>query len=266
MDITGKTAIVTGSARGIGRGIALVLASNGADVVVADILEQGAREAAAEVEALGRKAMAHVVDVTDQSSVNRMVRETLDRFGRIDIVVNNAGTVAAPGWENREESNEDDWDDIYAVNVKGIVKVMDAVADHMKERRYGRIINIASVAGRQGYALNPPYCVSKAGVISLTQSKAQELAPYSITVNAICPGLIWTHMWERIATRLTNISADYKEMTPRQAFDRTVEGRTPLMCEQSPEDTGHLAAFLASDLASNITGQAINVDGGSRMN
>ena len=266
MDITGKTAIVTGSARGIGRGIALVLASNGADVVVADILEQGARETAVEVEALGRKAMACVVDVTDQGSVNRMVQETLDRFGKIDIVVNNAGTVAAPGWEQREENTEDDWDMIYEVNVKGVARTLDAVAVHMKQKRYGRIINIASVAGRQGYSLNPPYCVSKAGVISLTQSKASELAPYGITVNAICPGLIWTNMWERIATRLTIISADHKGMTPRQAFDKTIEGRTPLNREQSPEDMGHLAAFLASDLASNITGQAINVDGGSRMN
>ena len=266
MDVTGKVALVTGGGRGIGRGIALVLARNGADLAIGDLNLEDARSVAAEVEAMGRRATATSLDVTDQASVDQLVADVIARFGRIDILVNNAGIIAAPGWEQRERSNEDDWDMIYAVNVKGIAKVTDVVAAHMKERLYGKIVNISSVAGRQGNPGNPPYCVSKAGVISLTQGTASELAPYSINVNAICPGLLWTPMWERISYR-TSMSPDNPEgLTPRQLFERAVEARIPLKREQTPEDIGNLAAFLASDYALNITGQAINVSGGSSMN
>ena len=195
MDVTGKTALVTGGARGIGRGIAHVLASNGADVVVADIIQDEAREVATEVEARGRQAIASDVDVTDQDSVDRMVQDAIDRFGQIDILVNNAGVVGAPGWEERQETSEEDWDLSYEVNVKGMVRVTSAVSGHMKQRKYGKIINVSSVAGRKGGPFSPAYGVSKAGVISFTQSTASELAPYDINVNAICPGLIWTPMW-----------------------------------------------------------------------
>ena len=265
MDITGKTAIVTGGARGIGRGIALVLASNGADVVVADIIKDEAREVTTEVEARGRQAMACGVDVTDQDSVNCMVQDTIDRFGRIDILVNNAGTVGAPGWEQRQETTEEDWDMSYEVNVKGTVRVTGAVAGHMKQRRYGKIINVSSVAGRQGQPFSPAYSVSKAGVISFTQASALELAPYDVNVNAICPGLIWSPLWERIADRRSALFEDFEGLSPREVFDKVVRDSTPLKRGQTPEDMGYLAAFLASDYARNITGQAINVSGGSRM-
>ena len=126
-------------------------------------------------------------------------------------------------------------------------------------------MNIASGAGRQGGPGNPPYNVSKAGVISITQSYALELAPFNINVNAICPGLLWTPMWDRIATRNINMDDDLSGLTPRRAFEKVVEARIPLGREQTPEDIGNLAVFLASDLALNITGQSINVNGGSRM-
>ena len=266
MDVTDKTAIVTGGGRGIGRAISLILAQNGATVYVADIVAENANSVAIEIESNDSHAHSGSLDVTDQQSVDRMVQDAIGRLGRIDILVNNAGIIGAPGWEDRERSSEEDWDMIYAVNVKGIMRVTGAVAPHMIARRYGKIINIASVAGRQGNPSNPPYGVSKAGVISLTQAQALELAAHNINVNAICPGLLWTPMWERIAYR-RSISDDNPDgLTPRELFEEGVAERIPLKREQTPDDIGHLAAFLASDYAINITGQAINVSGGSSLN
>ena len=267
MDVTSKIAVVTGGGRGIGRGIALALARNGADLVVADINSDDAGNVAAEVAELGRESIASHLDVTSQDSVDRMVDEVLARFGRIDVLVNNAGIYAAPAFEERDEANEDDWDMIYEVNVKGVVRVTGAVKPSMKERRYGKIINIASVAGRQGNPGNPPYNVSKTGVISYTQASALELAAFGINVNAICPGLLWTPMWERIAVRRSSIPVENPDgLSPRDLFDWTIQRDIPLKREQTPEDIGNLATFLASDYSRNITGQSINVDGGLRMN
>lgn len=265
MDVTDKIALVTGGGRGIGRGIVLALAQNGADVVVSDINFEDARSVSNEVTNLGRSALPLLVDVTSKASVDSMVKEAIARFGRIDILVNNAGIIGAPGWEERDRSSQTDWDMIYEINVKGIVKVTESVMPYMKERHYGKIVNIASGAGRQGSAENPPYNVSKAGVISLTQATALELAPYNINANSICPGLLWTPMWDRIASRRVVQDDDLAGLSPRQAFERFVADRIPLGREQTPEDIGNLASFLASDYSKNITGQAINVNGGSRM-
>jgi NAD(P)-dependent dehydrogenase (short-subunit alcohol dehydrogenase family) len=265
MNVTDRTAVVTGGRRGIGHAIAIELARNGADVAVADVDQGGAQQVADEVADLGRRALAITVDVTDQASVDRMAEDAVSHFGRIDILVNNAGIIGAPGWERRPRANDEDWDALYQVNVRGVARVTDAVARYMKEAHYGKIINISSGAGRQGQAEQMAYCISKAGVISFTQGSALELAPYNINVNAICPGLLWTPMWERIADRKAWLPENTEGLTPREVFDQTVATRTPLGREQQPEDIGHLAAFLASDYAQNITGQAINVNGGSRM-
>ena len=265
MDVTGRVAIVTGSGRGIGRGISLVLAKNGADVVVADLNIENARKVAAEVAEMGRQSMPLNLDVTDQESADTVARQIVDRFGRIDILVNNAGVIGAPGWEDREKPNEEDWDLILEVNVRGVAKVTDAVTPYMKEKSYGKIVNIASIAGREGSPRNPPYNVSKTGVISLTQSQALELAPHNINVNAICPGLLWTPMFERILNRPT-MAPNLEELPPREAFEKYVETKIPLGREQTPEDIGNLAAFLCSEFAKNITGQSINVSGGFFMN
>ncbi len=267
MDLNDRVAIVTGAARGIGRAIAERMAAYGGSVIVADLSADSAANTASEIRAEYTDAVVEStdVDVTDRDSVARMASEAVARFGRIDILVNNAGIIGAPGWERRDRPDESDWDQIYEVNVKGVANTSDIVAEYMKPNHYGKIVNIASGAGRQGGPGNPPYNVSKAGVISVTQSYALELAPFNINVNAICPGLLWTPMWDRIATRNINMDADLIGLTPRQAFEKVVEARIPLGREQTPEDIGNLAVFLASDLSINITGQSINVNGGSRM-
>ena len=265
MDVSGKTAVVTGGGRGIGRGISLALARNGADIVVADIVLENAENVAEEVNGLGRGALALTLDVSDQQSVEAMTSQAIAEFGTIDILVNNAGVIGSQGWENRDVASEDDWSLIFAINLRGVARVTDAFAPHMIERKYGKIINIASIAGRRGSNRNPPYNASKAGVINLTQSQAQMLAPHNINVNAICPGLLWTPMWQRIASRQT-MTPNPDEKSPRELFVEYVERDTPLGREQTPDDIGNLAAFLASDFALNITGQSINVDGGLTMN
>ena len=266
MDVTDRVAVVTGGGRGIGRGICLALARYGADVVVADVNLEDAEAVRDEAAAMGRRTSAQYLDVTDQGSVDSMVEDTVSRHGRIDILVNNAGIIGAPGWQDRVETTEEDWDLLYAVNVKGMAAVTDAVSPHMKERRYGKVVNIASVSGRQGNYDNPPYGISKAGVISFTQAYAVLLAPFNVNVNAICPGLLWTPMWEKISLRRSSLPQNTEGLSPRELFDRTVEERIPLGREQTPEDVGNLAVFLASEASRNITGQSVNVDGGSRMN
>jgi NAD(P)-dependent dehydrogenase (short-subunit alcohol dehydrogenase family) len=268
IDLTDRVAIVTGGASGIGRGISLVLAQQGATVVVADINGQGADAVAAEVSQLERRTMAIVTNVTSRVSVEGMVTRVLEEFGKIDILVNDAGVVGSPNWWERETPSDDDWDQVMGVNLRGAVLASEAVAPHMKERRYGKLINIASIAARQGGPDIPHYNASKAAVVSWTQSNALQLAPFDINVNAICPGLLWTPMWEGIARKRSTFGTEpaFSGLSGRAYFEKVVDSWIPMKKEQTPQDIGKLAAFLASDDAHNITGQAINVDGGRRMN
>jgi NAD(P)-dependent dehydrogenase (short-subunit alcohol dehydrogenase family) len=271
MDITGKKAIVTGGGRGIGRAISLELARNGADVAIGDLNLQDAVKVAEEIETTNQISIGCLLDVTNDDSVDTMVTNVVEMLGRIDILVNNAGVIAAPGWEDRKETTKDDWDLIYEVNVKGMVRVTESVTKIMKKQQYGKVVNISSIAGRIGNLTHKPYGASKASVINLTQSMALELAPFDINVNAIYPGLLWTPMWRRIAEHKYAINeVDSTEisdtLSPREIFDRSVKERIPLGREQTPEDIGYLSTFLASDFARNITGQTINVSGGSHMN
>ena len=269
IDLTDKIALVTGGASGIGRGICLVMGEQGANVTVADLNEQGASDVASGISTGGPRSAGFEVDVTDRRSVDRMVSEVIEEFGTIDILVNNAGIIGVGQWWERQRPSDEDWSHVFAVNVRGVVMVSEAVSRHMMERRYGKIINIASIAARQGSPDIPHYSTSKAAVMSWTQSHALQMAPYSVNVNAICPGLLWTPMWEAIARRRAGTaSGDLADegLSGRQLFERTVEETIPLGREQTPEDIGRMAAFLASDDAENITGQAFNVDGGRRMN
>ena len=266
MQLEDRIALVTGGARGLGKGIAVVLAERGADVAVCDINLDGATQTAAEIDATGRKARAYKVDVTSQAQLRDTVDAALAEFGRIDILVNAAGVIGAPGFEDTTGSREEDWDLTFDVNVKGTALASDAVSPHMKERRFGKIVNIASHAGRGGGAGGGAYGASKAAVIHLTQSYAMELAPYSVNVNVVCPGSIWTPMWERIAVRGKRNDPEKADMSPREIFEDMIRERCPLGREQTAEDIGKAVAFFASDDAYNITGQSLNVNGGTRMN
>jgi len=266
MQMEDKVVLVTGGASGLGRGISLVLAERGADAAVADIHLEGAEKVAEELAGLGRKSKAFQVDVTKQTELGQLVADVVAHFGRIDVLVNAAGVIGAPGFEDTTTSREEDWDLTFDVNVKGTAMASDAVAAHMKERRSGKIVNIASHAGRGGSGGGGAYGASKAAVIHLTQSYALDLAPYDINVNVICPGTIWTPMWEQVGSRYANDVPAYEGMTPRQVFDTMVAEKIPMQKEQTPEDIADTVAFFVSDDAKNITGQALNVSGGSHMN
>jgi len=269
IELRDRVALVTGGGSGIGQGIAGVLAKQGAVVAIADLTLDRAEAVAAELAAGATTARAFQVDVTNRASVTALVDAILAAFDCIDILINNAGVVGAPGWEERDRPDDSDWDLTHAVNLRGVVNASEAVAEHMKGRREGKIVNIASISGRQGGSQNPPYNVSKAGVISWTQAHAAELAPFNINVNAICPGTLWTPLQERLihrSVRLGFMPPIAPGETIENYFRKCVEARTPLRRPQTPEDVGKLAAFLVSDDARNITGQAINLDGGTRMN
>ena len=267
MQFEDKTALVTGGASGLGRGICLVLAERGADVAIVDINLERARTVEAEVAQHGHRSQAFGVDVSDENEVRALVDGVTERFGRIDILVNGAGIVGAPGWEETDASRPVDWDATYQVHVLGTALACDAVAEGMKARRSGKIVNISSHGGRHGATGGAAaYGASKAAVIHLTQSFALDLAPYNINVNAICPGVIWTPMTQRLAERIQRNDPSRRDRTPRQIFDENIQQRVPLGREQTPEDIGKAVAFFASDDARNITGQALNVNGGARMN
>jgi NAD(P)-dependent dehydrogenase (short-subunit alcohol dehydrogenase family) len=266
MDLTGNVALVTGAGGGIGAGIARALADHGADVAAADVRLGEAQRVAREVEQAGQRAIAVSVDVTSADSIVAAVNSVLETLGKIDILVNNAGVFGGPGWVERDGFTGDDWDLTHAVNLKGVAMVTDAVAPHMIERRSGKIINVASVGGRRGDPINPPYMASKAGAISLTQSTAMALAPHNINVNAICPGFVWTGMAHDIEVRAERTVPEMAGLSPREVYDRLVAAKIPLGRDQSPQDIGRLAVFLASEYSRNITGQAINIDGGTFMN
>ncbi len=260
--LDGKVALVTGAARGIGKGIATELAREGADVIICDVLIDEAFRTAGELQNRhGVTAIALEMDVTNDDSIEAQVGAALQQMERIDILVNNAGVAPDNLSENEVES---DWDRCFEVNLKAIWKVSRAVAPHFRENGGGKIVNIASIAGRQGGAI-ASYSASKAGAISITQSQANDLGPYNINVNAVCPGLLWTDMWRKLEGMLVGDDAD-EVIDRRAAFEATVESRMPLRREQTPEDIGKAVAFFASDDARNITGQALNVDGGMRMN
>ena len=253
---------MTGGGRGIGRGIVLELADAGADIAIADVDLEGAERTADEVATVGREVMVCQVDVSDTQSVQRGIDQVVGRFGKIDILVNNAGIVQD---HLGKEVTGDDFDRCYQVNLRGIWNLSSAVVSHFRERGGGKIVNIASIAGRRGDNGLAPYSASKAGAISLTQSMAFSLGQHGINVNAVCPGLLWTPMWEKLEGMFRR-NTDPDIVSQRAAFDAYIQANCPLRREQSPEDIGHAVVFLVSDEARNITGQALNVDGGMQMN
>jgi NAD(P)-dependent dehydrogenase (short-subunit alcohol dehydrogenase family) len=245
-DLNGRVAVVTGGARGIGRAIGDALAVRGADVVVADLDPDMAVD-----------AERVRVDVTDESSVRDLVRDVIERHGRLDILVNNAGVSRSLPFVDIDEA---EWDRVFDVNVKGVYLACRAVVPHMMQRRSGKIVNISSMVGKEAIPLFVHYSASKFAVLGLTQGLAKEMAPYDVNVNAVCPGVVRTPLWEPL---LDQLSAT-KGITRDEAFEEFVSG-IPLGRPQEPEDIGEVVAFLASDRARNMTGQGINVTGGMQL-
>ncbi len=249
----GQVAIVSGAAQGMGLAISRSFANEGANVVMADLNKDGVFDAALEI---GDQALPVECDVTAEPEVQAMVMAAQERFGKIDVLVNNAGTVTMGLCV---ELSERDWDMVMAVNVKGVFLCSKAVLPHMLDRQSGSIISIASQAGKRGYPLFTHYCASKAAVIGFTRALAMELAPV-IRVNAVCPGTVATPMMEREygwETERTGV--------PRDELEQRWIDRIPLGRLQRPEDIAAAVLFLASTESSEMTGQSLNVDGGMVM-
>jgi NAD(P)-dependent dehydrogenase (short-subunit alcohol dehydrogenase family) len=255
MKLRDKVAIVTGGARGVGRAIAERYVMEGARVFIADLQIDLAQEAA---EAIGERAEAIEVNVTDLSSINRLVAQVATKAGGIDILVNNAAIFdLAPIVEVSEKS----FDRVFAVNVKGLFFALQAVARHMIGRgRGGKIVNIASQAGRRGEALVSVYCASKAAVISITQSAGLDLIKYKINVNGISPGVVDTPMWDEVDA----LFAKYENRRLGEK-KRLVGQAVPYGRMGVPEDHAGAAVFLASADADYVVAQTLNVDGGNWM-
>jgi len=263
--LSGRVAIVTGGSRGNGRGIALALARDGANVVIADVLETEARKVAEEIEELGREALVVKTDVTNWDQVQEMVKKTLNKFGKIDILVNNVGINIMPLLFI--DFSEKEWDAIFDINVKSMFFCTKAVLPHMIKQKSGKIINISSMVGKKAMETEVPYCASKAAVIGLTQGLALELGKHNINVNAICPGVVFTEATKKIAIGMAK--AEGRTITTdeeaKEYLETLAKKGAPLGRLQTTEDIGNMAAFLASDDAKNITGQAFNVCGGMQM-
>ena len=263
LKIQNKIALVTGAGKGIGRAIALRLAEEGATVAVADLNGDDAKKVAGEITARGDAAMAIQADATSESDTERMVGDIVEAYGGIDILVNNVGGGGKSALVIKFPV--EDWDRTIEVTLKSTFLVSRATAKVMIEKRQGRIINISSISGKLGESLIGAYCAAKFGVQGLTQVMAKELGRYSITVNAVCPGYVWTPGWQELAQWLKENFSTMADKTLEQIFEERVKPLTVLGRPQTAEDIASLVAYLASEEAKNITGQAINVDGGAVM-
>lgn len=241
--LAGRVALITGAGQGIGRAIALRFAQEGAKVVALDVVPDGINALVSEIKAAGGEALAVVCDVTQREQVAAAVGAALDAFGQIDILCNNAGITRDA---RLVKMTEEQFDQVIAVNLKGVFNMTQAVAPHMIERGYGRIITTSSVVGLYGNFGQTNYVASKAGVIGMTRVWARELGPKGITANAVAPGFIATDMVKTV---------------PQEVLDRFVN-MTPLRRLGQPEDIANAFLFLASDEAAFVNGAVLSVDGG----
>ncbi len=264
LKISDKIAVVTGAGKGIGRAIAMRLASEGATVVVSDLMGTDAESVVAEIKAQGGKGMALQADATKESDVNGMIQKTVEVYGQIDILVNNVGGGAG-GPAVIIKTATENWDRTVEITLKSTFLCSRAAAQEMIKRKQGRIINISSISGKLGESLIGPYCAAKFGVQGLTQTMAKELGRYAITVNAVCPGYVFTPGWEQLAKEMKETYASMADKTLEEIFEVRTKNLTALGRPQTAEDIASMVAYLASEEAGNITGQAISVDGGAVM-
>ncbi len=260
MRLEGKTAIVTGGGGGIGRGIVRAFAREGARVCVVDMTEEIARKGVDD--AGGGPHFPLGGDLTAEDDAGRVVRTALERMDHVDILVNCHGRASRELGNPIDRLSLEEWNAVFAVNSTAVFLMCRAIAAHMRERRYGKIVNIASMAARRANENVPHYCASKAAAMSFTMSLAKEFAKYSVNVNAINPGLLWTNLWEK---GHGVIIGEDTERAPRDVFDAFVQGAVPLGREQTPDDVGHMAVYLASDESQNVTGQGLMLAGGAWM-
>lgn len=248
MRLEGKKAIITGAASGIGREIAKMLAREGADIVIADVQVEAARKVAAEIKEIGRQAIVVKTDVTNANDVDEMVKASLETFGRIDILVNDAGVNVLKLIQDMEE---EDWDKVLNVNLKGTFLCTRRVVQEMLKSGKGKIINIASGLAKAALPKYCAYIASKSGVIGLTQELGLELAPKGINVNAVAPGMTETPF--------------NRDRLKDEEFRKRMIDRTPIGRLGRPEDIAHAVVYLASDESDNVVGETIFVDGGSNI-
>ena len=300
MKLEGKVAIVTGGGQGIGEGIACCLAEEGADVAIYDINHDAMQNVVEKITGLGRKALPVMADLTNNEQIIKSVRETAEFFGKIDILVNNVGGsskamrdktmqdfVDTAGEEEQRPPymlfGDEEWDETYKLNLKVHALMCNAVTPYLVKQRSGKIVNVASIGGRLPSPTEIAYAACKAGEISITWSVASALAPYNINVNCICPGLVYTPLWQEMADGYVKMINDTKakggqlpaRLAPLMHID--TEGMTghdffhefmsqsPLGRPQSIEDMGRAVVFLVSEDSRNMTGQTLHIDGGVTM-
>ena len=249
-----KVVIVTGSGRGIGKATAMLFAREGARVIICDIDGESGGKTANEIQNLGGESAAIQLDVRDPDSVRRVVENTLSKWYHIDILVNNAGITIAKAVVDFEE---EEWERMIEINLKGVFRCTQQVARHMIEQGGGKIINIASESGKTAKPLFTIYGATKFGIVGFTQGLAQELAPYGINVNCVCPGIVRTPMWEELDRTLAKL----QNLRAGEAMEKRKKS-IPLGRLEEPEDVAGVVAFLASDDAAYMTGQSVNVTGG----
>lgn len=252
-----KVAIVTGGGKGIGRATCLELAKENVKVIVADIDSNAANNVCKEIEALNGEARSYVVDVRSNSSVKGLIDFACAEFYGVDILINSAGIISIADVIDLEENA---WDSVFEINAKGVFLTCKAVLEHMMGKKYGKIVNVSSQAGKTGFPHEAHYSASKGAVITFTQALSREVAKYNINVNAVCPGSIETDMNKKVTegiAKILDISVDEKR--------KQTISITPLLRKGTPEDVASLITFLASDRADFMTGQSINITGGREL-
>jgi NAD(P)-dependent dehydrogenase (short-subunit alcohol dehydrogenase family) len=247
-----RVAVITGSANGMGKAMAIKFANEGCDIVVADLKIDQAQKVADDIKAGGRQAIAVKADISSSKEIKFLIEETIKKFGKIDILVNNAG---AAGGGDLENSDEDEWDKVLALNLKGAFLICKNAVPHMKKQRYGKIINISSMGAVRPSISVLAYHAAKAGIIGLTRNLAFELAPFNIYVNCIVPGPIETPFWDPLSK---GMSAEQK----KAFFAALAKKEVPLGRMGTAEDIAGPALFFASELSSYVTGQVLCVAGG----
>jgi len=246
MDFAGKVAVVTGASQGIGESIAKDLAEHRAEVIVIDLQKEKAEEVASTIREKNGKASTYIIDVSKSGQVDSTVEKIIERYGKIDFLVNNAGVTRD---SLLMRMKEEDWDTVISVNLKGVYNFSRAVIRSMARNRFGRIVNISSVVGLMGNAGQSNYAASKAGVIGFTKSLAREVAARNVTVNAVAPGYVATSMTESLPE---SVKKNFIDIIPMKRFGK-------------PKEVAQVVRFLLSDDAAYITGQVISINGGMLM-